>query len=118
MNQRFPSGPAVMPSGSLMPVSLTFEITPSAVMRPMVLLITLVNQRLPSGPEAIAVGLSTLGSEKLLMVPVGVTRPILFEKDEVYQTLPSGPAAIPAGASDPVPKVVTVPSGVTRSIWK
>jgi hypothetical protein len=57
VNQTAPSGPAVIPSGSLPGVGMPYSWTaPSMVMRPMWLLPGSVNQRAPSGPVVIRSG--------------------------------------------------------------
>ena len=58
MNQSAPSGPAVMPPGSLIPAPVKVVTTPAVVMRPIVLLPALVNHRAPSGPLVIPAGAS------------------------------------------------------------
>ena len=101
VNQRLPSGPAVMPDGALlaeMPL-LNSVITPAGVMRPMRLPPYSVNQRLPSGPAVMPFGwlpavMPVLNS---VTVPVGVMRPMRLPLDSVNQRLPSGPAVMPIG---------------------
>jgi hypothetical protein len=63
VNQRFPSGPDVIPAGLPAVGSGNSVRTPAGVIRPTRLLPYSVNQRLPSGPAVIAVGtLPGLGS--------------------------------------------------------
>ena len=59
VNQRLPSGPAVIPSGSLLAVG-TGELGDDAgrVIRPILLPSDSVNQRLPSGPAVMPSGLA------------------------------------------------------------
>src|SRR3989454_1552325 len=64
VNQRLPSGPAVMPSGLLLPLGGQLRlggrgnsvITPAGVIRPILLPLSSVNQRLPSGPAVMLSG--------------------------------------------------------------
>src|SRR2546426_10804076 len=64
VNQRLPSGPAVMPSGLLLPLGGQLRlggrgnsvITPAGVIRPILLPLSSVNQRLPSGPAVMLAG--------------------------------------------------------------
>src|SRR2546430_1940861 len=88
VNQRLPSGPAVMPSGLLLPLGGQLRlggrgnsvITPAGVSRPKLLPPFSVNQRLPSGPTVMLSGpLSDVGLESggnSVITPAGVTRPI------------------------------------------
>ena len=68
VNQRFPSGPLVMPSGALPAVgSVNSVITPAGVIRPMRSPPRSVNQRFPSGPLVMPDGARALwkpGREK------------------------------------------------------
>src|SRR5207247_6069381 len=82
VNQRLPSGPAVMadvactlPAGSSKDV-----ITPAVVMRPMKSFRKLVNQMFPSGPAVIPNGRATLpaGSANVVIAPAVVDRPVPF----------------------------------------
>src|SRR6266568_3243481 len=60
VNQRAPSGPAVMPAGSLLAVGTANSVTtPAVVMRPILSADTAdsVNQRAPSGPAVMPTGL-------------------------------------------------------------
>src|SRR5512142_562116 len=66
VNQRAPSGPAVMPAGALFGVGTANSvITPAVVIRPILLSLISVNQRAPSGPDAIAC--------VELLTPLGIT---------------------------------------------
>src|SRR2546422_8762662 len=64
VNQRLPSGPAVMPSGLLLPLGGQLRlggrgnsvITPAGGIRPILLPLSSVNQRLPSGPAVMLSG--------------------------------------------------------------
>src|SRR6266851_2992489 len=104
VNQRLPSGPAVMQKGLLKGVGTENSVIPPlVVMRPISsapLPVSSVNQRLPSGPAVMPKGLPPgVGTENSVMVPLGVMRPILFARVElsVNQRLPSGPAVMPSG---------------------
>ena len=60
VNQRFPSGPAVMAQGALNGYSGNSEMTPEGVMRPIMETVPIsksaaVNHRLPSGPATMPV---------------------------------------------------------------
>src|SRR6266700_3304691 len=58
VNQRLPSGPAVIPSGVLLPFERGNSLmVPPGLMRPILLPSISVNQRLPSGPAVIPSGL-------------------------------------------------------------
>ena len=98
-NQRAPSGPAVMPSGRLSEWGrLNSVITPSVVMRPILLRPASVNQMLPSAPTAIPSG--WLFAEMVgngVMTPSGVIRPTWSACHIVNQRLPSGPVTIVSG---------------------
>ena len=101
VNQRLPSGPAMISLGSLGSL-LSAErgnsvMAPCMVMRPIFWLEDSVNQRFPSGPAVIPKGsLIGVGRGNSVMAPCGVTRPIsLFS---VNQRFPSGPAVIPKGS--------------------
>ena len=68
MNQRLPSGPAVIPSGPLLAVMrcVNSVMVPAGVIRPILLPVYSVNQRLPSGPAVIPAGpLLAVGSRDL-----------------------------------------------------
>ena len=57
VNQRLPSGPAVICCGALAAVGMTYSVTtPLVVIWPMVLPLASVNQRLPLGPAVIPYG--------------------------------------------------------------
>src|SRR5437762_2884605 len=99
VNQRLPSGPAVIPPGQALAVGAVKSVAvPAAVMRPMLPLTLLpsVNQRLPSAPAVIRLGpLFAVGTGNSVTVPAVVMRPILLLLPSVNQRLPSGPAVIP-----------------------
>ena len=61
VNQRAPSGPAVIPCGLLMPVLVYVANDADVVMRP-IESSALLNQSAPSAPGAIPVGETMLGS--------------------------------------------------------
>ena len=57
VNQRFPSGPAAMPSGWLPDVVMAYSvIDPDVVIFQILLPASSVNQRFPSGPSVISYG--------------------------------------------------------------
>ena len=57
VNQRFPSGPATIPTGSESPPGIGNSVmTPAGVIRPILLAFSSVNQRFPSGPAAMPPG--------------------------------------------------------------
>src|SRR5437763_734208 len=74
VNQRLPSGPAVIPSGPLPYVGRgNSVIMPLVLMRPILLPSGSVNQRLPSGPAVIPHGpLADVGTGNSVMFPAGV----------------------------------------------
>ena len=76
VNQRLPSGPAVMPKMPLLAVGIENSVTtPAVVIRPIWLALSSVNQRLPSGPAAIPPGLLTpVGIGNSVTTPAGVIR--------------------------------------------
>ena len=81
MNQRLPSGPAVIPSGPLLGVmpALNSVTVPPGVIRPIRSPPHFsVNQRLPSGPAVIPAGtlLGVMPALNSVTVPLGVIRPI------------------------------------------
>ena len=100
VTQRLPSGPTVIPVGSLPtplgainwenpPLGVTFPINPADVS---------VNQRLPSGPRTIDFG-GPVNPENSETSPASVIRPMppKFPRSANH-TLPSGPAAMPNGS--------------------
>src|SRR5271157_3784973 len=101
VNQRLPSGPAVISSGPLLGVmpALNSVTVPPGVIRPIRSPLASVNQRLPSGPAVIPRGslLGVMPALNSVTVPPGVIRPIRSPENSVNQRLPSGPAVIPAG---------------------
>src|SRR5437868_355894 len=100
VNQRLPSGPAAIDSGSA-PGNENSVMTPAGVIRPMRCASYSVNQRLPSDPVAMLVGedgnVSIVNSS---IAPAGVIRPILLWTGpdngprSTNQRLPSGPFVI------------------------
>src|SRR6266851_4791460 len=81
MNQRLPSGPAVIVIGSLPAVGMgnSAVMVPLGLMRPILLPLNSVNQRLPSGPAVIPSGeLLAVGTGNSVIVPLGLIRPILL----------------------------------------
>ena len=99
VNQRLPSGPAVMPSGKAAAVGmLNSVITPLGVMRPTRLPNDSVNQRLPSGPAAMLCGaLGAVGRGNSVIWPVVVMLAIRSASDSVNHRFPSGPAVMLRG---------------------
>src|SRR2546421_9377974 len=78
VNQRLPSGPAVIQRDTLPAVGTTNSVMmPAGVLRPILLPCLSANQRLPSGPAAIPLGkLLVVGTVNSVMTPAGVIRPI------------------------------------------
>src|ERR1700693_4965925 len=77
VNQRFPSGPLVIPNGPVGAGSGNSVIAPAVVMRPIWFASNSVNQRLASGPAVMKRGeLDAVGMGKRLTSPAGVIRPI------------------------------------------
>ena len=123
VNQRSPSGPAVMRPGSLdgvgMANSSAAVMTPAVVMRPILLASASVNQSLPSGPMVMSIGaLLAVGVGNSTRAPVArFSRPILATVLSANQRLPSGPSVIPIGqllTVRPANSVMTV-DGTQRS---
>src|SRR5579871_2931586 len=115
VNQRFLSGPTVIPSAEPAVGIGNSVICPPGVIRPTLLLVS-VNQRLPSGPAVILVGpLPVVGRGNSVICPPGVIRPSLSASGSVNQRLPSGPLVMP---STPVcaGNSVICPPGVMRPI--
>src|SRR6202162_6565547 len=80
VNQRAPSGPAVIPRGPPLNVGVRYSLnTPAVVIRPILLTgkPTSPNHSAPSGPDVMPVGLLELGVGYSVSVPAVVTRPIL-----------------------------------------
>src|SRR5437588_546966 len=99
VNQSAPSGPAVIPVGSLAAVGTPNSLKlPAVVTRPILLPDCSVNQSAPPGPAVIPKGwLAAVGTPNSLKLPAVVTRPILLPENSVNQSAPSGPAVIPLG---------------------
>src|SRR5260370_34448722 len=102
VNQRLPSGPAVMLAGLLLAVGIwNAEKLPLGVMRPIAPILNSVNQRLPSEPAVMPSGPQPaedphfVGRGNSVMLPPGVMRPILLLFISVNQRLPSGPTVMP-----------------------
>src|SRR5207245_441378 len=77
MNQRLPSGPAVMPDGAAYGADSTNSVTaPPGVIRP-ILPDASANQRLPSGPAVIPRAKLPSGKGNKVTAPAGVIRPML-----------------------------------------
>ena len=73
VNQRLPSGPAVMPCGLLLAVSAAANsvMVPAGVIRPILLPPSSVNQRLPSGPAVIRRAAVRRGDGNSVTTPAG-----------------------------------------------
>src|SRR2546427_436020 len=72
VNQRLPSGPAVIPVRTLSAVGIgNSVIVPLGLMRPILLPLSSVNQRLPSGPAVIPYRTLTVGTRNSVIVPLG-----------------------------------------------
>jgi hypothetical protein len=82
VNQRLPSGPAVMPKGLLLAVGTVNSVTvPLVVIRPILLLLSSVNHNFPSGPVAMLTGsLLAVRPVNSVTVPLVVICPILFAR--------------------------------------
>jgi len=80
VNQRAPSGPAVMSDGKLSGVGMANSVmVPAVVIRPILLAPNSVNQRAPSGPAVMPTGkLLAVGRANSVMTPAVVIRPILL----------------------------------------
>src|SRR5262249_30858761 len=122
-NQRFPSGPAVMPSGRLSNVGIVNTVTtPAVVMRPMAVAekSRSANHRPPSGPVVIPSGSLPDATGNSVMTPAVVMRPILPAErlDSVNHSAPSGPAVISDGelAAVGIWNSVMAPAVVLRPI--
>src|SRR5260370_587859 len=78
VNHSAPSGPVVMPMGTLkVPGSGNSAITPAVVMRPILLPFSSVNHSAPSGPEVMARGaLPPVGTLNSLTTPPVVIPPL------------------------------------------
>src|SRR5688500_15724895 len=89
VNQRFPSGPAVISYGALISPTGKSDTTPAGVRRPIEP--APLNHRLPPGPAAIPPAPMILGPVKVDTTPAGVMRPIELHPRLVNQRFPSGP---------------------------
>ena len=103
VNQRFPSGPAAIPVGQAMVLSLKIVTIPDGVIRP-----TddeeneaFVNHTFPSGPAVIFSMLVMEGELKIEMTPAGVMRPIECFASLTNQRFPSGPLVTADGVLTP-----------------
>src|SRR5258708_4917331 len=99
MNQRFPSGPAMIFMGPLPGYVLNNVTEPVGVILPTLLAINCVNQILPSGPTATLWVLPSVGK----LVSGGslsgkINRPILEPPNSMNQMFPSTPGVIALGA--------------------
>ena len=123
VNQRLPSGPAVISLGSLLGVMPDREFGDGAAGGDPADLVAdvLGEPEVAVGPGRDPRGLA-VGRDAALnsvMVPPGVIRPILLPAYSVNQRLPSGPAVIPTGpllGVMPALNSVTVPPVVIRPI--
>ena len=129
VNQRFPSGPAVMIRGFSPGVGSWNSVTvPEGVMRPMALPPgpVSVNHMFPSGPAVMEYGIDPAVTpvRNSVIAPSMVTRAIpaldgALSAFSATHMLPSGPAAIPSGvepADRPVENSVTSPAVVMRAM--
>src|SRR5215472_6350688 len=89
-NHNAPSGPVVIPVGSLIPAPVKLATVPVVVMRPMELFPVLVNQRAPSGPVVIPVGWLIPVPVWWVTAPPVVMRPMVLFPVLVNQRAPSG----------------------------
>src|SRR5258707_1196545 len=85
VNQRLPSGPAVIPSGTLLEVGTGNSVMePLGLIRPILLPFHSVNQRWPSGPAVIPIGqLLEVGTATRL----GVLAPVVPSLNFQFQLL-------------------------------
>src|SRR5215471_21814047 len=93
-------------------------MTPSGVIRPMLLPRASVNHRLPSEPAVISQGAERgVGTGNSVSTPSGVIRPIRLPGISVNHRFPSGPAVITSGCPPAVTGYsVTVPAdGTSRA---
>ncbi len=98
VNQRFPSGPAVITCKLAFVVGILYSVTvPAVVILPILFAVCSVNQRFPSGPVVISSGLLLVGALYSVIVPAVVILPILSPLCSVNQRFPSGPVVIPCG---------------------
>ncbi len=108
VNQRAPSGPAVMPAGVLPAPGTANSLvtTPAVVMRPIWSEPVWVNHRAPSGPAAMSFGAlpapgttnSTIEAWMAASLPAsGLMRPIRSPVFSVNQRLLSGPTVMFSG---------------------
>jgi hypothetical protein len=92
------SGPVVIHHGRLLGPAKYSVMTPSVVMRPILLEYSSANQSAPSGPAVIPLGLElAVGTVNSLMTPSVVMRPILLPYHSVNHKAPSGPVVMPSG---------------------
>src|SRR5258706_14523531 len=100
VNQRLPSGPAVIPAGSAFGDGIGYSDTPPVgVTRPIAFVTPgSVNQRLPSAPAAMLNGRPAEGIPNSVIVPVGAMRPMAMAAGAATETLPSGPPAMAHGS--------------------
>jgi hypothetical protein len=124
VNQRLPSGPAMMPWSPAAAVgTANFVIAPAVVMRPIWLLPASVNQRLPSGPTAMSGRwpLVVTGNSARTSLPswLGMTRPTTAApppSEATSQTLASGPVTSACGVVDTVTDVAIAAWRQTESM--
>src|SRR5207302_5644762 len=93
VNQRLPSGPAVMAKGKLPAGRLNGVTVPLGVMRSM-LPRSSTNHKLPSGPRVMPAGIAP-GTANSTAAPSGEIRPTFPANSSVNQTFPSGPFVMP-----------------------
>src|ERR1700737_1711662 len=100
VNQRLPSGPAVMPPLAPLPDGRAYSVrTPDGVILPIIAALSSVNQRLPSDPAVMPAtpSFSALcgGTANSVKAPARVILPTAVLPQSANQMLPSGPAVMP-----------------------
>ena len=105
VNQRFPSGPTVIPLGRDPAVNPPKWVTvPSIVIRPILSMPGSVNHIAPSGPAMMPAGSAFSGSAYSVTAPPElpvVIAPIMSVVGSTNQTRPSGPGVIVVGSAKP-----------------
>src|ERR1017187_4777629 len=96
VNQSAPSGPVVIPTGSLFVVGIAYSLSsPAIVIRPILLPFSSANHTAPSDPAVMPEGPALLDVVYSVTTPPVVIRPILLPASSVNQSAPSGPAVMP-----------------------
>ena len=119
VNQRLPSGPAVMSCGLLMVACVKLLTTPAVVMRPSELFVVFVNHRAPSGPTVISLGCEIPVPVNFVTAPSGETRPMELLAPLANQMAPSGPSVRPSGplTFGPETKAMGTPGAPVTDRW-